>query len=70
MTLRSGSPGVGPGAIQATEDARPAPGAELAAHQHLVEENTPLKTHADGTYSVDLDLANWPVSEGLPSLGD
>jgi alkylated DNA nucleotide flippase Atl1 len=42
---------------------RPAPGAERAAHQHLVEENTPLKTHADGTYSVDLSAAMWHVPE-------
>ena len=48
---------------------RPAPGAERAAHQHFSEENTPLAQHHDGTYSVDLALANWPVSERLPSLG-
>ena len=42
---------------------RPAPGVERAAHQHFLEEGTPLETHADGTYSVDLSPAMWPSPE-------
>jgi alkylated DNA nucleotide flippase Atl1 len=33
---------------------RPAPGAEQIALEHYRAENTPLKMHEDGTYSVDL----------------
>lgn len=33
---------------------RPAPGAEKSAHQHFVDEGTPLTTHEDATYAVDM----------------
>lgn len=41
---------------------RPAPGAEQAALVHYRDEGTPLETHGDGTYRVDM-ASFWPAAE-------
>lgn len=39
---------------------RPAPGVEHVARERYAEERTPLTTHENGTYSIDLVKAYWP----------
>ncbi len=48
---------------------RPAPGAEQAAHEHFLEEETPLVTRDDGAYSVDVAAAIWHA-QGPPLPGE
>ena len=39
---------------------RPAPSVEDVARERYAQEHTPLTTHANGTYSIDLATAFWP----------
>ena len=39
---------------------RPAPGVGHVARERYAEEHTPLTTHENGTYSIDLAKASWP----------
>jgi alkylated DNA nucleotide flippase Atl1 len=43
-----------------TAAGRPAPGVEHVARERYAQEHTPLTTHANGTYSIDLGKAFWP----------
>ena len=43
-----------------TAAGRPAPGVEHVARERYAQEHTPLTTHANGTYSIDLAKAFRP----------
>jgi alkylated DNA nucleotide flippase Atl1 len=43
-----------------TAAGRPAPGVEHVARERYAQERTPLATHVNGTYSIDLAKAFWP----------
>jgi alkylated DNA nucleotide flippase Atl1 len=50
-----------------TAAGRPAPGVEHLARERYAQEHTPLTTHENGTYSIDLARAFWSDTSALRS---